>query len=117
RFGAANAINDTIRVDPHTQEPLEIVLGGNGGVMEGVVLVGSGASREALPGATVAVIPAGDLLNRQDLVRSIRADAAGRFHMDGIAPGSYLVFAWEEMDEALWRDPDFVRRNERLARS
>ncbi|PYS37715.1 MAG: hypothetical protein DMG14_20305, partial [Acidobacteria bacterium] len=37
---------------------------------------------------------------------------SGRFHFDAISPGDYLVFAWQEIEEGLWRDPDFVRRNE-----
>ena len=26
--------------------------------------------------------------------------------------GSYLAFAWEDVEDGLWRDPEFIRRNE-----
>ena len=43
-------------------------------------------------------------------------DETGKFHLEGIAPGDYSLFAWEDIDDSLWRDPEFVRRNEASGR-
>ena len=116
RFGAANATNGTVHVDSRSREALEIVLGANAGVLEGTVLAADSNNRGALPGATVVLAPAGAGRERPDLFLNARTDGLGHFRMDGIAPGDYLAFAWEEIDEGLWRDSAFIRRSERLAR-
>jgi hypothetical protein len=54
---------------------------------------------------------------RMDLYRSATTDEFGRFHVQDIAPGSYLVFAWEDIEDGLWRDPEFIRRNEESGKS
>jgi len=117
RFGAANAMNGTVHVDSRSREALGIVLGANAGVLEGTVLAGSTNSIAPAPGATVALVPAGVGRDRPDLFLSTRTNGLGHFHMDGIPPGDYLAFAWEEIDEGLWKDPAFIRRSEHLGRS
>lgn len=116
RFGAANAMNSTIHIDSRSRESLQIVLGTNAGVLEGTVLSEDANNRDVLPGATVALVPVGDGRDRPDLFLSARTDGFGHFRMDSIAPGDYLAFAWEDIDEGLWKDPVFIRRSERLGR-
>ena len=118
RFGGAEVTDGIIHVDPRARSGLEVVLGANGGAVSGFVgsSVAAGIAREPLAGATVAVIPSGANRDRPDLYKGTKADEQGRFHIEGIAPGDYLLFSWEVIDEALWRDPEFIRRNERLGR-
>jgi len=58
----------------------------------------------------VVLIP--DDPGRRDLYKVTSADQYGRFSFRGIAPGSYLVLAWEDAPSGAYRDPDFVRRYE-----
>jgi len=44
-------------------------------------------------------------------------DQNGRFLLQGIAPGNYLVFAWEDIEPGAQQDPDFRRPFERDAES
>jgi hypothetical protein len=48
--------------------------------------------------------------------RNAVTDEFGRFHLQNVAPGSYLVFAWEDIAEDFWRDPEFIQRNENLGK-
>jgi hypothetical protein len=36
-------------------------------------------------------------------------DASGRVHLEGITPGDYKAFAWEDVEVSAWQDPDFLR--------
>ena len=36
----------------------------------------------------------------------------GRFHIDRIPPGDYRAFAWEDVNDGAWQDPEFMSVNE-----
>jgi protocatechuate 3,4-dioxygenase beta subunit len=113
RFGAADVSNGTMQVDSGTTDRIEIVLSANAGSIEGNVVGQNGAP---LANAPLALVPGGGNRQRTDLYRAVWSDEAGRFRFQGIPPGDYSLFAWEDIDEGLWRDPDFVRRNEAAGR-
>jgi len=113
RFGATDVLNGSMSIDPRSSERLDIVLSMNAGTLEGVVV---NKSREPVPNAPVALVPDAAHRQRADLYRSAYTDDAGRFTLQGIAPGNYSLFAWEDIDEGLWRDPEFIRRNEGAGR-
>lgn len=46
--------------------------------------------------------------NRTDLYRSLTSDAAGRYRFDGITPGKYLLFSWEDVEADIWFNPQFI---------
>jgi hypothetical protein len=37
------------------------------------------------------------------------SDEAGRVALNDVPPGDYLAFAWEEVEDGVWFDPDFVK--------
>jgi hypothetical protein len=41
-------------------------------------------------------------------------DQYGRFTIKGIAPGRYKLFAWEDVEEGAYQDPEFIKRFETL---
>ena len=55
-------------------------------------------------GVTVALLP--NVRGRFDLVRTATTDPSGRFRLDRVAPGDYKVFAWSEVSDGDWQDPD-----------
>jgi hypothetical protein len=109
RFGATDALNNSLQIDPRSSERLEIVLSMNAGVIEGTVL---NRNREPLSNAPVALVPDAARRQRGDLYRSTYTDDRGRFQLHAIPPGVYSIFAWEDIEDGLWRDPEFIRRNE-----
>jgi hypothetical protein len=85
---------------------LSIVLGVDPGQLEGVV---TNQNSEPCEGATVTLIPTGAHRSRA-FFKFRDTDAAGRFTIRGIAPGSYKVLAWDQVNNnAVMFDPDFLR--------
>lgn len=87
---------------------LEIVLSNTAGKIAGSV---ADADGKPLPGSTVTLIPA------DGKVRPTKqsVDDAGSFRFTGVRPGKYKLFAWEEVNDDLWPDPDFRKKYESSA--
>jgi hypothetical protein len=112
RFGAVDALNDVLHVEPRTTERLAVVLGSDGGQLEGTA---TDRNRIPTPNASIVLVPL-NAPQRADLYKKVTADESGRFQVRDIPPGDYLIFAWEDVDESVWRDPNFIRRNEAAGR-
>jgi hypothetical protein len=39
-------------------------------------------------------------------------DQFGHFLLRGLAPGSYMLYAWRDVEDDVWRDPDFLKSQE-----
>jgi hypothetical protein len=113
RFGAVDVLNDSIHVDSRTSERLEIVLGTDVGTLEGTV---ADRARNPVANASIALLPFNVRYDRPDLYRKASTDQSGRFQLRDVAPGEYMIFTWEDVDESVWRDPEFIRRNEAAGR-
>ena len=86
---------------------LDVVLASDGGQVEGVV---SDANDKPVLGATVVLIPNDAALRtRFDYTRDAVTDQAGHFELKGVAPGEYKLFAWDDIEESSWFDPDVLR--------
>jgi protocatechuate 3,4-dioxygenase beta subunit len=109
RFGGVDVLNDPLHFDSRSADRLQIVLSMNAGSLTGAVVDRNG---QPVSNAPVAIVPPAAFRQRADLYRSTMTDDAGRFRLQGIPPGDYSLFAWEDIEEGLWRDPDFIKRNE-----
>jgi hypothetical protein len=76
------------------------------------------ADDKPAPGVPVTLVPeeAGKQ-GRIDLFSITKADQDGRFQLEGVVPGSYEIFAWEEVDPAAVHDSEFLRAFESSATS
>jgi protocatechuate 3,4-dioxygenase beta subunit len=109
RFAGGDVLNATLRIDPRINARLEIVLSMNAAVLDGTVL---DENRKPVNNTPVALVPAAAHRNGLDLYRSAWTDEFGRFQFESIRPGDYRVFAREDVDANLLRDPDFAERHE-----
>ena len=99
-------------VPPRTE--LSVVLGADGGQLEGVVTNEKGEPCESV---TVTLIPAGGHRSRP-FYKFPTTDAAGKVTIRGIAPGTYKVLAWDKVDNnAVMYDPDFLHAYESYAQT
>jgi protocatechuate 3,4-dioxygenase beta subunit len=114
RFGAMDVLNDGLRLDRAPSIPLEIVVSPNTGIADGTV---SNEKQDFSPNVTVVLIPDGLRSNRLDLYRTTSTDAMGHFHVEGVPPGDYKVFSWDDVETGAWQDPDFIRAYEGRGKS
>jgi hypothetical protein len=105
-------VSGGIPITATTQDRLEIVVTTESSSITGTVI---DSRRMPAAGATVVLVPATARRNAT-LYDSTISDASGRFRLQGIVPGDYLLFAWEDVEPGAWRDPDFLRPFESLGR-
>ena len=103
RLGGADVLTDGLRLNVAPQEPLEVVIG-TGAKLSGTVI---NEKRESVVNATIALVPTSTRA-RLDLYRTTTSDHGGRYNMQGIPPGSYRAFAWENVERDAWQDPEFL---------
>jgi hypothetical protein len=106
RMGTADVMEAGLHLSAQPRDLLEIVIGANGGRISGTVV---NARREPQPSIRVVAVPDAADRSRSDRYKSVSSDASGRFQIQGLAPGSYSLFAWEDIEEGAWQDPDFLR--------
>jgi hypothetical protein len=104
RFGAIDALNPPFRIDAGAGQ-LEIVVSLNSGALDAVVF---DDKHNAVPGATVVLVPEPPRRNRGDLYDARGTDTTGHAHLAGIAPGDYRIFAWDDIPADAWQDSDFI---------
>ncbi len=114
RLGNIDVLENGMRLVSPPVNPLEIVIAASGGSLRGVV---RDSSRTAVPNATVVLVPDESNRHRKDLFRSALADASGSYHIEGLPPGNYKLFAWEDVEPQLWHDPAFMRAYEDLGKA
>ncbi len=101
-IGGRDILRDGIRVTADLG-PIEFRISGAGGTLDGTVQTNADHTYR---GAQLVLIP--DDAERIDRYKVANADQYGRFSMQGIAPGSYRIFAWEDAPAGAFQDPDFV---------
>ncbi|HEY3930166.1 MAG TPA: carboxypeptidase-like regulatory domain-containing protein [Candidatus Koribacter sp.] len=90
--------------------PITVTVGVDGALVDGTVLDDNG---KPVANATVIGVPNDPALHNQvDLYQRGESDTNGRFILRGIKPGAYSFYAWNNMDDESYMDPDFLRRYE-----
>jgi hypothetical protein len=111
RMGGKDVLDSGIDAARGAAGALEVVLG-SGGQVEGVVL---NAEDQPATGAAVVLVPETRSLWR--LYKENTTDQYGRYHIKGIAPGNYKLFAWEDVENGAYEDPEFLKGFEALGES
>jgi hypothetical protein len=113
RYGSTDVMSDGLHLDRQPAASLDILIGTNTGVADGTVQTDK---QEPAVNVMVVLVPESTRGNRFDLYRTTSTDAGGHFHLEGIAPGNYRVFSWEDVETGAWQDPEFIRRFEGRAK-
>ena len=85
---------------------LDVVVSAKGVTIEGNVVDSKGAPAAY---SMVAVVPSSGERARPDSYQQASTDERGHFMVQGMTPGSYVVLAFEEMQESV-RQPDFLKQ-------
>jgi protocatechuate 3,4-dioxygenase beta subunit len=107
RFGAREVLDSGFELNSQPTESLEVILSPNAAT---ITLNVVDENQKPVQGATAAVITS-DLARRkrQDLNKSAVSNAAGQVTFDGLAPGEYKVFAWDDIAPGAWQNPETIR--------
>lgn len=111
RLGDKNVLESGLDFTSGASGALEVVVSSNGGQIEGVVL---NAEEQAATGARVVLVPDEPRRAESRFYREASTDQYGRFTIKGIAPGGYKLFAWEDVEDGAYENPDFVKPFEAL---
>jgi hypothetical protein len=106
RMGNADVLDAGLHIAGPPDALLEVVIGASGGRISGKLVNARG---ESLSNRTVVLVPDARLRHRTDLYKSVATDTAGAFRFQGIPPGDYELFAWENVETGAWQDPNFIR--------
>jgi hypothetical protein len=109
RVGSDEALNEPFAITGDQQVVLQLQIGFGAGRIQGTVQDARGA---AYQGALVTLVPDEPRRLRTELYFSTPTDQYGRYAFSSVPPGSYRVFAWEEIPSGAHMDPEFIRRFE-----
>ena len=108
RLGASDILQDGFSTARPQSDRLDILLSPNGAQIEGDVVDEHG---DPVRGLQPVLIPDRDR-ERRDLFRTAATDQNGHFTLKSLPPGVYKIFAWEELDQFAYFDPEVLRRYE-----
>jgi hypothetical protein len=96
-----------------TRGQLHLVLAGNGGQISGTVSLNIQPCR-----ATVVLVPAEpELRNAHQMYRVTNTTERGLFTLKSVPPGSYKLFAFQEIEPFEWFDPEQLKQVEEMGLS
>jgi len=87
------------------RELLTVHLNSHGGSIAGVVL---DSTDQPLQGAVVVAVPKNPTNGRVDQSRTTTTDQYGQFALHGLAPTGYEIYAWDDVVQGAYYDPDFL---------
>jgi len=95
---------------------LDLLVSTKGGTIEGSVVEAAveqeGDRVQSVANATVVAVPEEKFRKLPDRFGIGSTDQHGRFTIRGVAPGSYTLYAWQDLEEGVYRDPDFLKSQE-----
>jgi hypothetical protein len=104
RLGDQENNSGEIDLSEHTSASLSIVLGADGGEVDGTVQNASGQPAAEMQ---VTLAPAEEFNARLDLLKHAVTDTSGNFQIKDVAPGEYKVFAWESDPDGSTQSAEF----------
>lgn len=102
QHGGKNVSPDT-EIEYTAGAPLDIVIGVDGGTLDGTTLL---QDERPVSGAVVALVSTESKI----AVRSVKSTEGGAFHITAVPPGEYRLLAWDDVEHADLEDPGFVSR-------
>jgi hypothetical protein len=115
RLDSRNVSDDGfINIAGNSQLNLEVTISRGGGSIQGTA---QDAKHNPVAAARITLIP--DLPRRENflLYKTAMSTAMGTFTLNGVAPGSYKLFAWEQIPNGAEQDSDFMREYDLLGTS
>jgi len=93
---------------------LDIIVSTRGATVEGTVVENEKDVDNDHPvaNATVVAVPEEKYRKLPDRFATGSSDQHGHFMIRGLAPGSYTLYAWQDLKDGVWHDADFLKSQE-----
>jgi hypothetical protein len=114
RLGGADILEKGFTLRGESPGPMDITVSGLGGRIAGVV---RSPQNEIVPSGRVVLVPEAASRGRSDLFKVATLDQYGRFNIQGITPGRYKIFSWEDVPVGAYFDAEFLRPFEDQAKA
>ena len=109
-FASSEVLAGEFNVGENTRGQLRIVLAGNGAQISGTVAADAQPCR-----ATVVLVPAApELRSSHQMYRITNSTERGAFTLKGVRPGSYKLFAFQEIEPFEWFNPEQLKMVEAM---
>jgi hypothetical protein len=115
RMDSRNVSDDgIINIAGNSQLNMEVTISRGGGSIQGTV---QDSKHNPVAAVRITLIP--DPPRRGNLMfyKTTMSTAMGTFTLNGVAPGSYKIFAWEQIPNGAEQDSDFMREYDLLGTS
>lgn len=105
-YGGQDVLTSGIDLTGEVSGSLEIVLAGNAGKVTGVVQ----DDKKPAAGVMVVLVPEASKREVQYLYKIARTDQNGYFTLSNLPPGEYTAYAWEDLNDQSYQDPEFLKK-------
>jgi hypothetical protein len=113
KFGEQEVLESGLDLSRGAGAALKITLSGQAGNITGTV---NGDDGNPFSGATVVLIPKSDARRAvSQFYRNASSNQQGQFTFRNLDPGDYKIYAWEDVENSAWMDPEFVKPYESKA--
>ena len=110
RLGAQEILDSGLRLMGAWSGELSLLVAQDAGTVTASVV---DARDQPVSGVRAVLIPEPSRRGRLDLYKVTRTDG-GTASFDGVVPGDYKLFAWEQVPNGAWRNAEFLREYEDL---
>ncbi len=109
-IGSVDLTNRTLDLATVHGGAIEVVLSPKGATADGSV---KNDKDEAVTNGTVVLIPDNPNRSSHELYKTATLDQYGHYKITGITPGSYSLFAFQNVEHGIWEDPDYLKNIEK----
>lgn len=113
RTGGQDVLESGFMLSDDSAVHLEVAFATDSASVRGVAVNRDGAP---VPGAIISLTWSSESNIAQLRSRTLAADQQGRFSLENIAPGTYLLHAWEDLDRGANHDPALRKKVQPFAR-
>jgi hypothetical protein len=112
--GRSDMIERALSVYAQSPGSLEVVISPRAARVDGRIVDNDDAP---VAGAQVVLVPEPQFREREALYKLAQTDPDGNFHIQGVRPGSYKVFAWPGNATPAYMEPGFIQEFENRGES
>jgi hypothetical protein len=113
RQGGVSVFDSGFFVGKESPSPIQMIVNSGARTVEGTVKDSMG---RPVAGATAVLVPPRERRHNRALYYTAKSDATGHFKIQGVAPGNYSLFSWQNMPDGAYFNDRFVSRNEEAGR-